>query len=100
MNSEYIPSSYEIVEELGRAYKKYRRSIGLSQKDIHDKTGVAMSTISSFENGRGQGLSLAHFTSMLNALGLKDGLQSIVPEVSAIDLQKLWEKENNKGRKA
>ena len=99
MDSEYIPSSYEIIEELGKAYKKYRRSIGLSQKDIHDKTGVAMSTISSFENGKGQGLSLAHFASMLSALGLEDGLQGIVPEVLTIDLQKLWEKENGKDRR-
>lgn len=99
MNSGYIPSSYEVIEELGRAYRKYRRSIGLSQKDIHDKTGVAMSTISSFENGRGQGLSLAHFSSMLSAVGLEDGLQCIVPEVPAIDLKKLWENENTKGRK-
>ena len=99
MNSEYIPSSYEVIEELGRAYRKYRRSIGLSQKDIHDKTGVALSTISSFENGRGQGLSLAHFVSMLDALSLREGIQDLVPEVSTVDLRKLWEEENGKDKR-
>lgn len=99
MNSEYIPSSYEVIEELGRAYRKYRRSIGLSQKDIHDKTGVALSTISSFENGRGQGLSLVHFVSMLDALALREGFQGLVPEVSTVDLRKLWEEENGKGKR-
>lgn len=99
MNSEYIPSSFEVIEELGRAYRKYRRSIGLSQKDIHDKTGVALSTISSFENGRGQGLSLVHFVSMLDALALREGFQSLVPEVSTVDLRKLWEEENGKGKR-
>lgn len=99
MNSEYIPSSYEVIEELGRAYRKYRHSIGLSQKDIHDKTGVALSTISSFENGRGQGLSLLHFVSMLDALDLREGFQCLVPEVSTVDLRKLWEEENGKGKR-
>lgn len=99
MNSEYIPSSFEVIEELGRAYRKYRRSIGLSQKDIHDKTGVALSTISSFENGRGQGLSLVHFVSMLDALALREGIQGLVPEVPTMDLRRLWEEENGKDKR-
>ncbi len=40
--------------ELGRAVKRRRQEIGLSLRDVADKTGVSASTLSRIENGTGR----------------------------------------------
>jgi DNA-binding XRE family transcriptional regulator len=83
---------------LGSRYKDYRRAIGVSQQDVHRRTGVALSTISLFENGRGQGLSLVHFYLLMEALDLEVDVAALIPEAHKSDLAKMWEQQN-KGRK-
>ena len=40
--------------ELGRAVKRRREELGLSLRDLADKTGVSASTLSRIENGTGK----------------------------------------------
>lgn len=40
--------------ELGRAIKRRREELGLSLRDVADKTGVSASTLSRIENGTGK----------------------------------------------
>lgn len=40
--------------ELGRAVKRRREELGLSLRDVADKTGVSASTLSRIENGTGK----------------------------------------------
>ncbi len=40
--------------ELGRAIKRRREELGLSLRDVADKTGVSASTLSRIENGTGR----------------------------------------------
>lgn len=91
-------SSFDRIAELGRRFKEYRRAVGLTQHDIHHTTGVALSTISLFENGKGQGLSLAHFYLLMDALDLETSPDILIPEAHRSNLAKLWEQQN-KGRK-
>jgi transcriptional regulator with XRE-family HTH domain len=42
------------TEELGRAVKRRREELGLSLRDLADKTGVSASTLSRIENGTGK----------------------------------------------
>ena len=87
---------FDRIASLGAHFKAYRKAIGLSQQDVHRKTGVAMSTISLFENGKGQGLSLAHCFLLLDALDLGVEPDTLVPEVHQVNLAKEWEKQNKR----
>ena len=87
-------TTFDKIVSLGNLYKAYRKAIGLSQEDIHRKTGVAMSTVSLFENGKGQGLSLNHFFLMLEALGLDIDNEVLIPVVSRTNLATMWEQQN------
>lgn len=90
---------FDIIVELGRRFKEYRKALGFSQQDIHRKTGVALSTISLFENGKGHGLSLTHFYLLLDALDLEMEPDTIIPDAFRSDLAGQWEKQNKRSRK-
>ena len=90
---------FDRVVALGVRFKEYRKALGLSQQDIHRKTGVALSTISLFENGKGQGLSLSHFCLLLKALDLKWEPDEIIPAAFRTDLAGQWEKQNKRNKK-
>ena len=92
-------TAFNIIVALGRRFKEYRKALGLSQQAIHRKTGIALSTISLFENGKGQGLSLSHFCLLMKTLDLKVEPDTLIPEVFRTDLAKLWEKQNKRSKK-
>jgi len=87
---------FDRIVALGMRFKEYRKALGLSQQDLHRKTGVALSTISLFENGKGQGLSLSHFYLLLEALDLDTDPGLMIPQASRTDLAGQWEKQNKR----
>ena len=89
---------FDKIVVLGIRFKEYRKALGVSQMDLHKKTGVALSTISLFENGKGHGLSLSHFYLLLDALDLEMDPNEIIPEVFRSDLAKQWEKQNKRSK--
>ncbi len=96
---EDITSPYESIASVGKAFARYRKALNISQQRLHVKTGISIFTISQFENGKGQGLSLAHFLLLLDALGLDISLDGLIPAASDIDPEKLWMQQNGKGGK-
>ena len=90
---------FDMIVALGLRFKEYRKALGISQQDIHRKTGVALSTISLFENGKGQGLSLSHFYLMLEALDLAPDQNALIPNAFRSDLAGQWEKQNKRSNK-
>src|SRR3979409_177695 len=56
------------TEELGRAVRRRRDELGLSLRDVADKTGVSASTLSRIENGTGKpdADNIARLTSWLD----------------------------------
>ena len=64
---------------------------------LHEMTGISIFTISQFENGKGQGLSLSHFLLLMDAVGLEMTLSDLIPVVSEIDPEKMWMSQNKKG---
>ena len=89
---------FDKIVVLGQRFKEYRKALGVSQRDLHKKTGVALSTISLFENGKGHGLSLSHFYLLLEALDLGIDSNVIIPDVFRGDLAKQWEKQNKRSK--
>ena len=56
-------TNFDTIALLGQRFRTYRKALHISQQQLHEKTGVSLFTISSFENGKGQGLSLSHLLS-------------------------------------
>ena len=91
-------NAFDKIVALGQRFKEYRKALGLSQQDLHRKTGVALSTISLFENGKGQGLSLSHFFLLMDALELELAPSELIPDAFRSDLAKQWKKQNKRNR--
>ena len=91
---------YESIASLGASFAKYRKSLKISQQRLHEKTGISIFTISQFENGKGQGLSLSHFLLLLDAVGLDISLTNLIPIASVIDPEKIWKSQTSKGDRA
>lgn len=73
-------STNEIVEILGKRFKKYRKLKKLTHKKIAETTGVSPFTISSFEKGIPNGLSLNSFINLLRTIDELEGLDKVLPE--------------------
>ena len=91
-----ITTVYEQIAILGTRVKNYRKKTGMTQKRLSEITGLSIFTISQFENGKGQGMSLTNFCSILKALNLEDGMETIVPDIMDIDLGKEWNRQNKR----
>ena len=87
---------FETIVSLGEAFSKYRRSVKISQQHLHQKMGISIFTISQFENGKGQGLSLSHFLLLMDAVGLDISLSELIPIASTLDPEKIWKSQNKK----
>lgn len=85
-------TNFETIALFGQRYRTYRKALHVSQQQLHKKTGVSLFTISSFENGKGQGLSVSHLLSLLNALDLGASFMDLVPDIPVIDPEKIWNK--------
>ena len=84
-------SNAELVAMLGKRYKDYRVRVGLSQKDVADKSGISVYTVSQFENGTARNLTLDSLFRMLRPIGLIDEIGKILEPLppSPIAMQKL-----------
>ena len=90
---EELINKNELIIQLGKDFRKYRKALRLSQKEIQQKTGLSQFTISEFETGKNPGISLLNFCRLLEAVGCLDNLSHIIPEVPEIDLEKEWKKQ-------
>lgn len=85
-------TNFDIIALLGQRFRTYRKALHISQRQLHEKTGVSLFTISSLENGKGQGISVSHLLSLLNALDLGDAFMDLIPDIPTIDPEKMWNK--------
>ena len=77
----YEKSGRELVQELGKRFKEYRKQMGFTQKMVSEKSGVSVFTVSSFENGALTGLTLASFIKLLRAIGCLEEIEKLLPEL-------------------
>lgn len=68
----------QVVKGLGGRVRAHRLAQGLRQEDLSRQSGVALATLKKLEQtGRG---SIVHYVLLLRALGLADGLVTLLPE--------------------
>jgi len=80
-NELYEQSGSEIIQQLGKRYGNYRKRMGYTQKEVSEKSGLSIFTISTFENGSSTGVTLASFIKLLRAIDSLDEIEKLLPEL-------------------
>ena len=80
-------SQIEVVMKMSEEYmklcerlKKYRIYYPLTQKELAEKSGVSVRSISRFENG--EDISLSNYLKLLRALDLEGRMTDMIPDQS------------------
>ena len=77
----YEQSGSDIIRQLGKRYSDYRKRMGFTQKEVAEKSGLSVFTISSFENGSSTGVTLASFLRLLRAIDSLDEIEKLLPDL-------------------
>jgi transcriptional regulator with XRE-family HTH domain len=80
-NELYEQAGSEIIRQLGKRYSDYRKRMGFTQKEVAEKSGMSIFTISSFENGSSTGITLASFIRLLRAIENLEEIEKLLPEL-------------------
>ncbi len=78
--SDYI-TNHEIILLLAQRVKEYRLAMRMSQKEMSEKSGVGLSTLSHFEQGSAPNMTLTNFISLLRVMGMEEKITEILPEL-------------------
>lgn len=81
MNNELYLTNQDIVSLLCRRLKEYRLAARISQKEMAEKSGVSLTTISHLEQGVSQNITLNNFISLLRVIGMQQRLYDLLPEL-------------------
>lgn len=76
-------NNQRIQKEIGQRIRVRRIEAKLSQKDLADKAGLSLRSVSNIENGRDA--SFKSITMLLRVLSLVDNLDLLIPEPIIID---------------
>lgn len=77
----YEQSGSDIIRQIGKRYSDYRKRMDYTQKEVAEKSGLSVFTISSFENGSSTGLTLASFIKLLRAIDNLEEIEKLLPEL-------------------
>ena len=80
-NELYEQSGNDIIPQLGKRYSNYRKRMGYTQKEVSEKSGLSVFTISTFEHGSSAGVTLASFIRLLRAIDILDEIEKLLPEL-------------------
>lgn len=80
-NELYEQSGRDIIRQLGKRYPEYRKRMGYTQKEVAEKSGLSVFTISSFKNGASTGITLASFIRLPLAIDCLEEIEKLLPEL-------------------
>ena len=79
-SADYI-TNQDIMLLLAKRIKEYRLAARMSQKEMAEKSGVSLATISHFEQGVNQNMTLNNFISLLRIVGMEQRVGDLLPEL-------------------
>lgn len=79
-NPDYV-TNYELMQLLARRLKSYRLAARMSQKEMSEKSGVGLATISHFEQVVKPNMTLGNFISLLRTVGMERRVADLLPEL-------------------
>ena len=80
MNNDYT-TNQDILSLLCQRLKEYRLAARLSQKEMAEKSGVGLTTISHLEQGVARNITLNNFISLLRVVWMEQRLKDVLPEL-------------------
>lgn len=81
MNNLSYTTNQDIIALLCQRLKEYRLAACISQREMAEKSGVSLTTISHLEQGMNRNITLNNFISLLRVLGLEQRLSDLLPEL-------------------
>ena len=81
MNNLPYATNQDILALLCLRLKEYRLAARMSQREMAEKSGVSLTTISHLEQGMNRNITLNNFISLLRVLGLEQRLSDLLPEL-------------------
>ena len=81
MSTESYTTNQDYIILLCQRLKEYRLAARISQKEMAEKSGVSLTTISHLEQGVNQNITLNNFISLLRAVGMEQRLNDLLPEL-------------------
>ena len=74
-------SNAEIISELGSRFKDYRLFSDMTQREVAEKSGVSIFTISQFEKGEAKNIGYGTILSLLRSIGFLSEAEKILPKL-------------------
>ncbi len=74
-------TNQDYIMLLSQRLKEYRLAARISQKEMSEKSGVSLTTISHLEQGVNQNITLNNFISLLRTIGMEQRLNDLLPEL-------------------
>jgi len=71
----------ELVADLGKRFKDYRKRMHITQKEISEQSGLSIFTISTFESGKNTGITLKAFFRLLRMVNQLNQMNYILPNL-------------------
>ena len=81
MDNLSYTTNQDIIALLCQRLKEYRLAARISQREMAEKSGVSLTTISHLEQGMNRNITLNNFISLLRVLGLEQRLSDLLPEL-------------------
>jgi transcriptional regulator with XRE-family HTH domain len=91
----YEQTGSDIIRQLGKKFSVYRKRMKVTQKEVAEKSGLSIFTISSFENGSSVGITLASFLKLLRSIDCLEEIDKLLPELP-MSPRVIFEKSKNK----
>ena len=91
----YEKSGSDFIRELGVRFSQYRKRMAYTQKQVAEKSGLSVFTISSFENGASTGITMASFIKLLRSIDSLDEIEKLLPELP-VSPRELFMKQHKK----
>ncbi len=80
-------SNAEIISELGSRFKEYRLFCDLTQKEVAERAGVSIFTISQFEKGEARNIGFGTILSLLRSIGFLEEVEKLLPSLPMLPSQ-------------
>lgn len=81
MVAENYTTNQEFITLLSQRLKEYRLAARISQKEMAERSGVSLTTISHLEQGVNRNITLNNFISLLRVVGMEQRLNDLLPEL-------------------
>lgn len=81
MDKDVYTTNQDIITLLCQRLKEYRLAARISQKEMAERSGVGLTTISHLEQGVNRNITLNNFISLMRVVGMEQRLFELLPEL-------------------